>query len=348
MTPTLPTVDVHAHLLVPAAEGLVADEPALGAARAAEARAAGAASSQVNRAQIGALGEALTSVDARLAAMDAAEVDVQLVSPMPIHHTWAGRDLAARYAATVNDGVVTHCGTAADRLVGLATAPLQHPDLAADVLRDAVAAGLRGVEVPTHVTGPDGTRRELDDPALAPFWDAASELEAVVFVHPWGCTLGERLDVGYLSNSVGNPVETTVALSRLVASGVLDRAPGARVLAAHGGGFFPLGVARQDHAWHARPGDRAASVPPSRALRQLWFDALVYTPEALRLLVAVAGADRVALGTDHPFDMGIADPLDRLAAAGLDPADAEQIRAGSAAGLLAPAVTPPPAPAPAR
>jgi aminocarboxymuconate-semialdehyde decarboxylase len=199
-----------------------------------------------------------------------------------------------------------------------------------------VGAGLRGVEVSTHVTGPDGVRRELDDPALAGFWAAASELEAVVFVHPWGCTLGERLDVGYLSNSVGNPVETTVALSRLVASGVLDAAPGARVLAAHGGGFFPYGTARQDHAWHARPGDRAAAAPPSRALRQLWFDALVYTPEALRYLVAVAGADRVALGTDHPFDMGITDPLERLAAAGLDPVEAELVRSGAAAALLAP------------
>jgi aminocarboxymuconate-semialdehyde decarboxylase len=332
-----PTVDVHAHVLVPAAEGLVADEPALATARADEARAAGPASARVNREQIAGLFPALTSVDARLAAMDAAGIDVQLVSPMPIHHTWAERDLAARYAAAVNDGVGAHCAAAPERLVGLGTAPLQHPDLAVDVLRAAVGAGLRGVEVSTHVTGPDGVRRELDDPALAGFWAAASELEAVVFVHPWGCTLGERLDVGYLSNAVGNPVETTVALSRLVASGVLDAARSARVLAAHGGGFFPYGTARQDHAWHARPGDRAAAAPPSTALRRLWFDALVYTPEALRHLVAVAGADRVALGTDFPFDMGVTDPLDRLDAAGLDPAEVAAIRAGAAASLLAPA-----------
>lgn len=330
-----PTVDVHAHLLVGAAEALVADDPRLGAARAEEARAAGPASAGLNRAQIGALVPALTSVDVRLAAMDAAGIDVQLVSLVPIHHYWADRDLADAYARTVNDGVLAHGAQAPDRLVGLGTAPLQHPDLAVSILRAAVAAGLRGVEVSTHVPGPDGVRRELDDPALAPFWAAASELEAVVFVHPWGCTLGDRLDVGYLSNSVGNPVETTVALSRLIASGTLDDAPGARVLAAHGGGFLPLGVGRQDHAWHARPGDRAAAAPPSAALRRLWFDALVYTPEALRLLVATAGADRVALGTDYPFDMAITDPRERLAAAGLTPEDAEQVRAGAAATLLA-------------
>jgi len=332
-----PTVDVHAHLLVGAAEALVADEPALGAARAEEGRAAGPASSRVNREQIGALIPDLTDVGRRLAACDRAGIDVQLVSPMPIHHSWADRDLAARYADAVNRGVAEHCAAAPDRLVGLGTTPLQHPDLAVDVLRAAVGAGLRGVEVSTHVPGPDGARRELDDPALAGFWAAASELEAIVFVHPWGCTLGERLDVGYLSNTVGTPVETTVALSRLVASGVLDAAPGARVLAAHGGGFFPYGTARQDHAWHARPGDRAAAAPPSTALRRLWFDALVYTPEALRHLVAVAGADRVALGTDFPFDMGVTDPLDRLDAAGLDPAEVAAVRSGAASALLAPA-----------
>ncbi|MDL5156336.1 amidohydrolase family protein [Actinomycetospora termitidis] len=333
-----PTTDVHAHLLVPAAEGLVADRPELGAARAVEARAAGEASSRVNREQIGALGPALTRLDHRLAAMDAAGIEVQLVSPMPIHHPWADKDLAVRYAEAVNNGLLEHCAGAPDRLLGLGTAPLQHPDLAVDVLRRAVRDGLRGVEVSTHVTGPDGRRRELDDPDLAPFWAAAAELEAVVFVHPWGCTLGERLDVGYLSNTVGNPVETTVALSRLVAAGLPD--DGCRLLAAHGGGFFPYGTARQDHAWHARPGDRAAAAPPSEALRRMWFDALVYTPDALRHLVAVAGADRVVLGTDYPFDMSVTDPLDRLAAAGLAPEDAERIRGGNAAELLAPVRSP--------
>jgi aminocarboxymuconate-semialdehyde decarboxylase len=336
---TRPVVDTHAHLLVGAAEALVADAPELGAARAQEARAAGAASAALNREQIAALAPALTSVDLRLAAMDAAGTEVQLVSPMPIHHPWADRDLARAYADAVNAGVLAHCAAAPGRLVGLGTAPLQHPDLAVAALHEAVAAGLRGVEISTFVAAPDGRRRELDDPDLASFWAAAGELEAIVFVHPWGCTLGERLDVGYLSNTVGNPVETTVALSRLVHGGVLDAAPEVRVLAAHGGGFFPYGTARQDHAWHARPGDRAASAPPSRALRRLWFDALVYTPEALRHLVSVAGADRVVLGTDYPFDMSVTDPLERLDAAGLDPAEADMVRRGSAAALLAPAGT---------
>jgi aminocarboxymuconate-semialdehyde decarboxylase len=323
------SVDVHAHALVPAAEALVADRPELAQARAEEGRGAGPRSTEVNREQIGQLGPALIDPQVRLAAMDAAGIDVQLVSPMPIHHYWADRDLAARYANAVNAGILDHCAAAPGRLIGLGTAPLQHPDLAAEVLGRAVGDGLRGVEVATYVAG-----RELADPSLEPFWSTAAALDAVVFVHPWGCTLGERLSTAYLSNIVGNPVETAVALSRLIFSGLLDRYPGLKILAAHGGGYLPGYLGRGDHAWQVRPDSRTCAEPPSAYIRRLWFDALVYTPEGLRTLTAAAGADRVLLGTDYPFDMGITDPLDRLAAAGLPASASEAIRGGNAAALL--------------
>jgi len=179
------SVDVHAHALVPAAEALVADRPELAEARAEEARGAGPRSAEVNREQIGQLMHALTDPQVRLAAMDAAGIDVQLVSPMPIHHYWADLDLAARYASAVNACILDHCAGAPGRLIGLGTAPLQHPDLAAEVLGRAVGDGLRGVEVATYVAG-----LELSDPSLEPFWSTAADLDAVVFVHPWGCTLG--------------------------------------------------------------------------------------------------------------------------------------------------------------
>ena len=323
------SVDVHAHALVPAAEALVADRPELAQARAEEGRGAGPRSTEVNREQIGQLGPALIDPQVRLAAMDAAGIDVQLVSPMPIHHYWADLDLAARYANAVNAGILDHCSAAPGRLIGLGTAPLQHPDLAAEVLGRAVGDGLRGVEVATYVAG-----RELADPSLEPFWSTAAALDAVVFVHPWGCTLGERLSTAYLSNIVGNPVETAVALSRLIFSGLLDRYPGLKILAAHGGGYLPGYLGRGDHAWQVRPDSRTCAEPPSAYIRRLWFDALVYTPEGLRVLTAAAGADRVLLGTDYPFDMGITDPLDRLAAAGLPASASEAIRGGNAAALL--------------
>ena len=289
----------------------------------------------MNREQISQLGPALVDPQVRLAAMDAAGIDVQLVSPMPIHHYWADRDLADRYASTVNAGLLDHCAAAPGRLIGLGTAPLQHPGLAAEVLRRAVGDGLRGVEVATYVAG-----LELADPSLEPFWAAAAELGAVVFVHPWGCTLGDRLATAYLSNVVGNPVETAVALSRLIFSGLLDRYPGLKVLAAHGGGYLPGYLGRGDHAWHVRPDARTCAEPPSAYIRRLWFDALVYTADGLRTLAAAAGAERVLLGTDYPFDMGITDPLDRLAAAGLPPSAAEAIRGGNAAALLGPLPAP--------
>ena len=175
--------------------------------------------------------------------------------------------------------------------------------------------------------------RELDDPSLAQFWARADELGALVLIHPWGCTLGERLADYYLANTVGNPVETTVALSRLIFSGLWDRHPGLKVVSVHGGGYLPTYLGRSDHAWGARPDARTCARPPSSYLRGLWFDSLVYTADGLRALVDAVGGDRVLLGSDYPFDMGVTDPVDRLEAAGLDPATVAAIAAGNAARL---------------
>jgi aminocarboxymuconate-semialdehyde decarboxylase len=207
---------------------------------------------------------------------------------------------------------------------------LQHPDLAvAELTRAVDGYGLRGVQIGTFVNGV-----EIADPVLDEFWARAAELDAVVFIHPWGCTLGERLDRHYLSNTVGNPVETAVALSHLVFSGLLDRHPGVRIVAAHGGGYLPTYLGRSDHAWQVRPDARRCVDPPSSYLRRMCFDSLVYTPAALRHLVEAVGADRVVLGSDYPFDMGVDDPVDRLRAAGLDPATEHAIRGGTASHLF--------------
>src|SRR5690606_17804127 len=189
--------------------------------------------------------------------------------------------------------------------------------------------GLRGVEISTRADD-----MELADPALEPFWAAASELEAIVFIHPMGCTLGERLASYYLSNVIGNPAETTVALVHLIFAGILDRHPGVRIVAAHGGGFLPFYSGRFDHAYEVRPETHTTPAPPSRYLQRIWFDSLVYTPLGLRHLVENVGAGQVVLGTDYPFDMGVTDPLDRLAAAGLSEEDVRAIRGRNAARLL--------------
>ncbi|MFJ9120242.1 amidohydrolase family protein [Streptomyces sp. NPDC102394] len=325
-----PVVDFHGHLGVPAADALVAGAPGLAAELAAEQRAHSPESLSVNRAQLRRLAGKLTSVPERLADLDAMGVDIQVVGPMPMHHYWADEDLAGRLARTVGETVAAHCAEAPERLYGLGTLPLQHPALAVELLEWAVTGlGLYGVSVSTTVDG-----RELADPAHDPVWEKAEELGALVFVHPWGCSLGERLATRYLGNTVGQPVETTVALSHLIFTGVLDRFPGLKLVAAHGGGYLPTYAGRSDHAWRVREDARGCAEPPSAYLRRMWFDALVYTPRALRHLVEEVGADRVVLGTDHPFDMGVTDPLARLDAAGLPPAERAAIAGGNALDLL--------------
>lgn len=329
MTAT-PTIDVHAHLLLPEIEEAVAGHPGHEEARALDARRNGPAALAVNGPMVAARVPRLTDVDARLAAMDATGVDIQLVSPSPNHyHYWADPQLADTVCQLANEGTAAHCAKAPDRLYGLGLVPLQHPDLAAPLLDHALQQGLRGVEISSHAGDV-----ELSDPRLAPFWARAEQTGALIFLHPFGCTLDARLDQWYLSNTVGQPTENAVALSHLIFSGVLDRHPGLKLLAAHGGGYLPTHIGRSDHAWRTRPDARACAHEPSSYLRRLYFDSLVHDPYVLRELIRAAGADRVLLGSDFPFDMGTDDPLGALRAAGLPHHDFHAVRGGNAAALL--------------
>jgi aminocarboxymuconate-semialdehyde decarboxylase len=328
-----PTTDVHAHVLLPEVDALAARDAGHAAARELDARRNGPAALAVGGAMIRERLPLLTDPARRLAAMDAAGVDVQLVSPSPSHyHPWAGERLARALYERTHARVADHCAAAPGRLRGLGLAPLQHPRLAVDALDDALARGLLGVEISSHAPG-----RELSDPAYEPLWSRAEETGALLFLHPFGCTLDERLDRWYLSNSVGQPVENAVALSHLIFSGVLDRHPALRLVCAHGGGYLPTHLGRADHAWAARPDARdGCAHRPSAYLRRLWFDSLVHDPHTLRELVRAAGADRVLLGSDFPFDMGCDDPVGALRAARLPDAGFHAVRGGNAAALLPP------------
>ncbi|WP_086724137.1 amidohydrolase family protein [Streptomyces sp. NRRL B-24085] len=326
-----PTVDVHAHVLLPEVEALVADLPGLAEARALDARRNGPAALAVNGPMVRERVPRMTDPAVRLAAMDAQGVDVQLVSPSPSHyHYWADEETAEKVYRLANEATAAHCSAAPDRLRGLGLVPLQHPRQAVRALEHAMDQGLLGVEISSHAPG-----RELSDPAYEPFWTRAEETDAIVFLHPFGCTLDERLDRWYLSNTVGQPVENAVALSHLIFSGVLDRHPGLKLIAAHGGGYLPTHIGRSDHAWRTRS-DAGADCAhlPSSYLRRLYFDSLVHDPHVLRELVRAAGPDRVLLGSDFPFDMGTEDPLRALRAAGLTDADFDAVRGGNAAALL--------------
>ncbi|GGM94835.1 amidohydrolase [Lentzea pudingi] len=325
------TVDVHAHVLLPAVEELVAGAPGHAEHRALDAARNGEASLAASGRMIAERLPRLLDLDARLAAMDASGVDSQVVSVSPSqYHYWAEPELAKQVVKQINEGVAALCAQRPDRLTGLGTIALQHPESAVDDLEHAVlGCGLCGVQISSHA--PTGASTvELSDDRLSPLWARAEELGAVVFVHPFGCTLDARLDRWYLSNSVGQPVENAVALSHLIFSGVLDRHPDLRLLFSHGGGYLPTYLGRADHAWRTRPDARSCRDLPSSYVRRVHFDSLVHTPQALRALVLAVGPEQVLLGSDYPFDMGVEDPVTRLDAAGLAPRDRDRIAHGNA------------------
>ncbi|WP_454810812.1 amidohydrolase family protein [Paenarthrobacter nitroguajacolicus] len=335
-----PIVDVHAHILIPALQQLVAegDPHGFAALQALEVRRNGPESMANSGLMIKERWPQLTDLERRLADMDAQGVDVQLVSPSPSHfYYFAGEGLALKLAKQSNEAVRDVVQQAPERLNGLGLVPLQHPQLMVEALEHAVlGCGLMGVEIGSFAATPGDPERstvELSDPRLEPFWSRASELGAIVFLHPFGCSLDERLDRFYLANTVSQPAENAVALSHLIFSGVLDRHPGLKILAAHGGGYLPTTIGRSDHAWKVRPEARRCAEPPSSYLQRIFFDSLTHGPRELRALVEVAGPGQVMLGSDYPFDMGSDNPVGEVHAAGLPATDPAKVLAGNAAAL---------------
>jgi aminocarboxymuconate-semialdehyde decarboxylase len=325
--------DVHAHLLLPSIQAAVEERaPELVAEAAAlELKRNGAESAAVSGPMVGARISKLTSVTERLAAMDQQGVDVQWVSASPNHfYPWAPEGLAVWTANEANRLVAEHVAAAPDRLIGLGLVPLQHPERIVECLDDAVLGrGLAGVEISSFAGDV-----ELSDERLEPFWARAAELGCVIFLHPFGCSLDERLDRFYLANTVGQPTENAVALSHVIFAGVLDRHPKLKIVAAHGGGYLPFAIGRSDHAWAVRPDAQRCLEAPSTYLKKLWFDTVVHDPASLRHLIEVAGADRVVLGSDFPFDMGLDDPVSFVKGAGLSEEVTQRVLAGNAAALL--------------
>jgi len=242
----------------------------------------------------------LSNVDLRLLAMDRQGIDIQAISNAFWY--WTDRDLGNRIVAMVNERIAEFCAEHPERFVGLGTLSMQFPDLAVEQMQTGVQSlGLRGFMIAGSVNG-----GELSDPAFHPFWARAEELGTLIFIHPNGFTEGEKRfrGNGHLANVIGNPLETTVALSHLIFQGTLDRFPGIRICAAHGGGYLPSYIGRSDHCVRHSPRNCVPQKKmPGEYIRQLYFDSLVYTPRGLQHLVNEAGADRILLGTDFPYDM---------------------------------------------
>jgi aminocarboxymuconate-semialdehyde decarboxylase len=241
-------------------------------------------------------------IEQRLREMDAMAIDMQMLQINPF---WYGkdRDTAAAIVKLQNEKLAELCASRPDRFGAFASLTLQFPDLAVQQLETAIRKqGLRGAAIGGSVMG-----EEFSDPKFHPVWAKAEELGAVLFIHPQSTPeLAKRFKGnGWLSNTIGNPLDTTIALQHLIFEGTLDRFPGLKIIAAHGGGYLPSYAARGDHACFVSPQNCNPEIKlkkqPSEYLNQLYFDAVVFTPEGLRHLVAQVGASQVVLGTDHPI-----------------------------------------------
>ena len=269
----------------------------------------------------------------RIEDMDRLGIDRQALSPPPIMLCyWAEARANAEFARLQNDNVAAVVARHPERFSGMATVPLQDVDLAVKELRHCrERLGLRAVEIGTCPAG-----RDFDDPALLPFFQACADLDVGVFVHPASPLAGqERLTKYYFPLIVGNPLETALAISKLIFGGVLERLPRLRMCFAHGGGAFPFTLARLDHGWKVRPeGPAAIPKPPREYARRLYFDSLTLGAANLRFLVDQFGSERVVIGSDYPFDMGADDPVAALAEANLPPLDRAHIESTAALRFL--------------
>ena len=313
------TIDVHAHAAVPEAIALMS--PPVGPPNLPPKLLMGAPQE-------------------RLALMDAQGIDVQALSINPYWYK-ADLEVATRICEIQNAKLAQICAANPERFVAFASVALQHPDLAAAQLEEGVKKyNLRGAAIGGSVNG-----EEISDPRFHPFWAKAEQLGVLVFIHPQGA--GVAADIpkrlkgnGYLDNVIGNPLETTIALSHLIFEGTLDRFPGLKICGAHAGGFLPSYAGRSDRGCPTRP----AACPggtygpikkkPSEYLKEMYYDTMVFSPEGVRHLAAEVGAGQLLVGTDFPYPWTTTAVDVILEAPGVSDADKVAMLGGNAMTLL--------------
>jgi len=271
----------------------------------------------------------------RIREMDEQGIDVEVLSINPYWYN-ADRDKGAEVARINNERLAEFAATYPDRITAFASVALQYPELAAEQLEHAVKKlGLKGAAVGASCAGAD-----FSDAKFQPFWKKCEDLDVLVFIHPQSTPeLHKRLaGNGWLSNTIGNPLDTTICLSKLIFEGTLDRHPRLKLCSAHGGGFLPSYAPRSDHACRVGPDQCNPAIKlskmPTEYLRDMYFDTLVFTSEALRHLAAEVGSNRLVVGTDHPIPWN-PNPVDHILNAP-DFSDEEKIAmlGGTAAKLL--------------
>jgi len=289
------SIDVHAHCHFHEAGALLGPE-----------------ADSVMQVPVNGADEAFIDMNRRLAVMDSQAVDMEMLSINPYWYS-RDRDLAGAIVKIQNEKLAELCASKPERFAAFASLTLQAPDLAVRELETAVKKqGLKGAAIGGIVDGV-----EFSDPKFHPVWAKAEELGVPLFIHPAALPeLKKRLSGnGWLTNTIGNPLETTIALSHLIFEGTFDRFPGLKVIAAHGGGYLGSYADRSDHPCLVGPKGCNPAITlkkqPTEYLKQIYFDSLIFTPEAIRHLVAQVGASQVLLGSDYPYPWQL-HPVDHI------------------------------------
>jgi aminocarboxymuconate-semialdehyde decarboxylase len=312
------TIDVHSHCLFHDATNLLGEEGAKAVAPPINGQA-----------------EAWIVIEDRIKAMDSQAIDMEVLSINPFWYS-TDRDVAQKIVSIQNEKLAQLVASKPDRFAAFASLTLQDPTLAVTQLETAMKKqGLKGAAIGDKVAGD-----EFSNPKFDPVWAKAEELGAVLFIHPQGVPeLNKRwAGNGWLANTIANPLSTTIALQHLIFEGTLDKYPGLKVLAAHGGGYLGSYAPRDDHACFVFPAGCDPNIKlkkkPTEYLNQLYFDALVFTPEALRHLVAQVGPSQVMLGSDYPYPWEL-HPVDHIfATKALSDKDKVAILGGNAARIF--------------
>jgi len=324
------TIDIHCHLATPASRAPV--EPHRRPEFEPYDYYMGSDSKEHNQAMFPTIKAQLVEPEARIEHMDRMGIDVQgLATFVSEYFYWAPGPAAAESARIQNDNLAAAVAAHPDRFVAMgATVPLQDVDLAiAEMDRAVDDLGFHGLQIGGTIDG-----RNLDEARFRPFWAAVEAKGIPVILHPSGYPESERFTDYFLVNCIGNPLETMVAATRMIFSGLFEEHPDLKLVLLHGGGYLPFYSSRADHTWEVRP-ETKVGIPdhsPSHYMRKLFYDTMVFQPLYLAHLVEVVGADRVMLGTDFPFDMGETDPIGLIDATdSLTETDRAALKGGNAA-----------------
>jgi len=267
-------------------------------------------SAQINRSLMPGLREPLRNPQRKIWDMEERELAFSILSSTPFAFFYEiEEDLAVELARFQNDRLTEMVNKYPDSFAAMATLPLQVPEEALKELERAVKKlGLRGVEIGSHVG-----RRELGDRVFWPIYEVLEKEGWPMFIHPHHVAGMDRLQDFYLSNLIGNPLDTTLAAAHLIFSGVLEKYPNLKVILAHGGGTLPYIFGRLEHGYHVRPEcNENVHQSPRHFLGNFYFDILTHSQEALRYLISLVGSEHVLLGTDYPYDMGNPQPVETV------------------------------------